>query len=117
MTTLHETAYPRIKANLTAAELRDVYTPSEAELAWAGQVAQSLVTRLAVLVHLKLSQRLGRFIPLSEVPAQIIRHVAHAAGYGRVPAAEKLASYDASGAKRAHVAKIRKFRGVHPFKP
>lgn len=31
MTTLHETAYPRLKPDPTAKELQEIYTPTEAE--------------------------------------------------------------------------------------
>ncbi|HET8700600.1 MAG TPA: Tn3 family transposase [Nitrococcus sp.] len=112
MATLHETAYPRFKSDPTAQELREIYTPTEAELTWATDVAQAPTTRLAVLLHLKAFQRLGYFVRLAEVPARIVTHIAHAAGYSRLPPAEKLAAYDASGAKRIHLEKLRAYLDV-----
>lgn len=112
MTTLHETAYPRFKPDPTAQELREIYTPTDAELAWAAGIGRSHVTKLAVLLHLKLFQRLGYFVPLGDAPSRVIQHIAHAAGYARCPPIEKLMAYDASGAKRDHFAKLREYLGV-----
>ena len=117
MTTLHETAYPRLKPDPTAKELREVYTPTEVELTWVRSTAQTPTARLAVLLHLKLFQRLGYFVLLAEVPMRVIQHVAHASGYVRIPAAEKLTAYDTSGAKRGHLARLREFLGVRILGP
>ncbi|WP_143692011.1 DUF4158 domain-containing protein, partial [Xanthomonas axonopodis] len=64
MTTLHETAYPRLKPDPTAIERQDVYTPTEAERRLVWRIATGPTTRLAVLLHLKLFQRLGYFTTL-----------------------------------------------------
>lgn len=114
MTTLHETAYPRLKPDPTAKELQDIYTPTEAERLCVAGIATGPATRLALLLHLKLFQRLGYFTTLAEVPERIVQHVAHAIGMRRVPA-DRLASYDASGAKRGHVTQLRAFLGVRPL--
>ena len=39
MTSPHETAYPRLKADPTQKELRELYTPAEAELAFVAGLA------------------------------------------------------------------------------
>ncbi|MFB0272428.1 hypothetical protein CFN58_10205, partial [Pseudomonas avellanae] len=57
MTTLHETAYPRLKPDPTAKELQDIYTPTAAELQCVRNIATGPATRLALLLHLKLFQR------------------------------------------------------------
>lgn len=59
MATLHETAYPRLKPDPTAKELEEIYTPSAAEIAFAKQLTTQPGPQLAVLIHLKLFQRLG----------------------------------------------------------
>lgn len=59
MTTLHETAYPRLKPDPTAKELQDIYTPTVAELQCVRGITTGPATRLALLLHLKLFQRLG----------------------------------------------------------
>jgi hypothetical protein len=112
MTTLHETAYPRLKADPTPKELREVYTPTENELAFVFDAIQRPASRLAVLLHLKLFQRLGYFTRLTEVPDTIKNHVARAAGYLKLPPAEQLDRYDDSGAKRAHMGLLRQFLNV-----
>ena len=111
MTTLHETAYPRLKPDPTLKELQDIYTPTEAELAFVAATATRSTAQLAVLIHLKLFQRLGYFTLLTEVPERIIQHIAQTAGYRRVPI-DQLGSYDSSGAKRGHVAKLREYLQV-----
>ncbi|KGM53249.1 transposase [Lysobacter arseniciresistens ZS79] len=112
MTTLHETAYPRLKPDPTTKELQDVYTPTAAELAFVDATAQRPTARLAVLIHLKLFQRLGYFVVLADVPDRITQHIARAAGYRRPLSAEQLSGYDTSGAKRGHMARLRDFLQV-----
>jgi len=114
MTTLHETAYPRLKPDPTAKELQDIYTPTEAELQCVRGITTGPTTRLALLLHLKLFQRLGYFTTLAEVPERIVQHVAQAIGMRRVPA-DKLASYDASGGQRKHLTQLRAFLNVRPL--
>ncbi|MCM5614814.1 DUF4158 domain-containing protein, partial [Xanthomonas hortorum pv. pelargonii] len=84
MATLHETAYPRLKPDPTAKELEEIYTPTAAEIAFAKQLTTQPGPQLAVLIHLKLFQRLGYFTVLAEVPERIRKHIAKAARLGRV---------------------------------
>ena len=114
MTTLHETAYPRLKPDPTAKELQEIYTPTEAERLCVAAIATGSATRLALLLHLKLFQRLGYFTPLAEVPERIVQHIAQAVGMRRVPA-DRLASYDASGSQRKHLVQLRAFLNVRPL--
>ncbi len=76
MTTIERTAYPRFKRNLTAKDLEEVYTPTPQERFLAFRSTKGSIAELGFLVLLKTYQRLGRFIPLSEVPAPIIEHIA-----------------------------------------
>ena len=62
MTTLHETAYPRLKPDPTAKELQEIYTPTEAERLCVAAIATGSATRLALLLHLKLFQNLRRHL-------------------------------------------------------
>lgn len=68
MATLHETAYPRLKPDPTAKELEEIYTPTAAEIAFAKQLTTQPGPQLAVLIHLKLFQRLGYFTVLAGRP-------------------------------------------------
>lgn len=84
MATLHETAYPRLKPDPTAKELEEIYTPSAAEIAFAKRLTTQPGPQLAILIHLKLFQRLGYFTLLAEVSERIRKHIAKAARLGRV---------------------------------
>lgn len=115
MATVQETAYPRLKPDPTAKELEDIYTPTQAELAFVRDIATQPTTQLAVLIHLKLFQRLGYFTQLTEVSERIRLHIAQAAGLRRALKLGRLESYDTSGGKQRHVALLREFLGVRPL--
>lgn len=115
MATLHETAYPRLKPDPTAKELEEIYTPTAAEIAFAKQLTTQPGPQLAVLIHLKLFQRLGYFTVLAEVPERIRKHIAKAARLGRVLDTDQLERYDASGSQRRHMPQLRQFIGVRPL--
>lgn len=68
MTAIHETAYPRIRSNVTDKELVELYTPTEEQLSFADENAQAPVQKLGLLVLLKSFQRLGYFPMLREIP-------------------------------------------------
>jgi len=107
VSTLHETAYPRLKSNPTPKELADIYTPTSEELRLAARLApRSPSARLAVLVYLKTFQRLGYFTQLKHVPAPILAHIAQAARI-EPDSIEQLARYDLSGTKRLHLERLR----------
>ena len=76
MSSIHETAYPRFKSEITPRELVDVYTPSPEEQAFARRQGRTLQGRLAILVLVKTAQRLGYFVKLAEVPPSIVAHIA-----------------------------------------
>src|SRR5208337_202556 len=80
MSSVHETAYPRFKPELTQRELDDIYTPSKDELAFAQCNGRTIAARLSLLILLKTIQRLGYFVKLSEVPPLIISHIAKSSG-------------------------------------
>lgn len=40
MATLHETAYPRLKPDPTAKELAEIYTPTDAEIAFVRSITK-----------------------------------------------------------------------------
>ena len=62
--------------------------------------------RLAFLVLLKTSQRLGYFIALRDVPRGIVEHIGHDRGMLIVPEAAD------SGTRRRHVKIIRQYLRV-----
>ncbi|CUI18138.1 transposase (plasmid) [Candidatus Protochlamydia naegleriophila] len=76
MSSIHETAYPQFKPNLTDQELDEIYTPSQEELKFIHEQGNSQIEKLSLLVLLKTGQRLGYFIPPSDVFSNITAHIA-----------------------------------------
>lgn len=72
MSSLHETAYPRLKPDPSPKELADIYTPTDDELAYVATIAKRPVARTAALMHLKLFQRLG-YLGGSQNSEKIVR--------------------------------------------
>lgn len=86
MTTLHETAYPSLKPDPTPRELAELYTPTEEEQLLAAGVGKRALPRMAALIHLKIFQRLGYFIPLLGL-FTVLAHI-HAMTSASVPPAD-----------------------------
>jgi len=115
MPSIHETAYPRLKRAPTPDELARVYTPTRAEVQLAQQVTKGPVARIGFFVVLKTFQRLGYVVPVADVPAAVIAHIAQAVD---IPLATlDLRGYDTSGTRRRHVQTIRAYVGVQPYGP
>jgi TnpA family transposase len=107
---LSDTAYPHLKANLSAQELDEIYTPNIFELVFAEERTRQPAPRVGLLLLLKTFQRLGYFVRYTEIPASIVAHIVRCAGYPDVP--EGMAAYDASTARDRHMALVRGFIGV-----
>jgi TnpA family transposase len=75
MASIERTAYPRFNRTPTPHNLHALYTPTDAEIAFAQGAARSRAHQLSLLVLLKAFQRLGYFPTLSEVPTAIVSHV------------------------------------------
>jgi hypothetical protein len=75
MASIERTAYPRFKRTPTPHNLHALYTPTDAEIAFAHRAARSCVHQLSLLVLLKAFQRLGYFPKLIEVPTAIVSHI------------------------------------------
>ncbi|MCD6027275.1 MAG: transposase [Solimicrobium sp.] len=80
MSSVHETAYPRCKPELTQQELEDIYTPSEEEMKFARRYARDIPARLFIINFLKTVQRLGYFAVLTDVPTPSIFFLAKCIG-------------------------------------
>lgn len=107
---IRDTAYPQLKTAPSRKELDEVYTQNFVELVWAEKRTRGAAPRVGLLALLKTFQRLGYFVPLSEVPIPILEQVAHHAGYLASPG--DLARYDASSARRRHMLLVRDYVGV-----
>jgi TnpA family transposase len=114
VTAIHETAYPRIRSNVTDKELVELYTPTEEQLLFADENAQAPVQKLGLLVLLKSFQRLGYFPMLREIPPRVIRHIAGAASLD--DAVLSLENYEKVGSRRRHTPKIRRLLGINDFR-
>ena len=117
MATLHETAYPRLKPDPTAKELAEIYTPTETEMAFVRGITKQPTTQLAVIIHLKLFQRLAYFTLLADVPDRIRQHIAQTTRLRKALKSGRLESYDTSGGKRRHMELLRQFLAVRPLDP
>ncbi len=111
---VRETAYPRLKSSYLQKELHEIYTPTPGELVWTAQNTRGDVAHLGLLVLLKISQRIGYFVPLTEIPAVIIQHIAQSAGIPRIPA-DNWSKYHESGTHKRHRALIRDYLGIRFF--
>jgi hypothetical protein len=114
MPSVQDTAYPHLKTNLSKKELDSIYTPTADELGLVKRSAKGRVANLGFLILLKVFQRLGYPIFISEVPAAIISHIA---AISRLSASsQELLSYDQSKTRKRHVPVIREFLNLQPYK-
>lgn len=111
---VHETAYPRLPSSRSAADIVGAYTPTADELAYVQGIGKP-VARAALLIQLKLFQRLGYFMPTAKVPADIRAFLAAAAVCRRCPTQAQFAAYDRSGSRQRHISQLRAFFGVRPI--
>ena len=114
MAAIYQTAYPRIKSDIAHDELGDVYTPTRRERQFALRHCKHASASFAgLLIQLKTTQRLGRFVTLGEIPKIIITHIKSQC---RSRASLKdLQTYYASGAKDRHVKLIRRYLEIKPY--
>jgi hypothetical protein len=114
MTAIHETAYPRIRSNVTDKELCELYTPTEEEKDFADGNTRGKVPKLGLLVLVKMFQRLGYFPMLDTIPQRVIRHIAKSSGLEDV--IEDLQSYEETGSRLKHLPKIRQWLDIKEFR-
>ncbi|MVF14919.1 Tn3 family transposase [Ketobacter sp. MCCC 1A13808] len=76
MAAIHDTAFPRIKYNLTHKEIARVYTPIHEEIIWVRKRRFKGAQSLTCLVYLKCFQRLGYFPNPSDIPVSVINYIA-----------------------------------------
>ncbi len=114
MTAIYQTAYPRIKSDITQEELGDVYTPTPEDQRFAlRHCKRASASFLGLMVQLKTTQRLGRFASLGEIPKVIIAHIKNQCR-SRVTFKD-LQSYYSSGAKDRHVKLIRRHLNIKAY--
>jgi TnpA family transposase len=114
MPTVQETAYPRLKSNITLQELTAIYTPTTEELTFAKQsTINGSNTRLGFLILLKTFQRLGYAVLNQDVPASIIQHIAMAAHLNI--SKRDLEYYDTAATRKRHLGLIRDYLHLHSY--
>lgn len=96
MSSIHETAYPRFKPDLTQRELEEIYTPTDEEHRFARRVSRTASSRLYLMILLKTVQRLGYFPMLADVPAAIVSFLTKTIGARTIPLREVQAEETAS---------------------
>ena len=75
MASIERTAYPRFKRYYTPSELKEIYTPSLSEIAFARTATTGAGNYFNLIVLLKSFQRLGYFPKLSDIPISVIKHI------------------------------------------
>ena len=113
MSSIEKTAYPRLKSNPTAQALADLYTPSPDELALAQRVTRGPSNQLSFLIQLKTFQRVGYAVPVTEVPASIVRHIATTTQDST--STSDLFAYQGSRSQFRHLEVIRAYLKIQPF--
>ena len=74
-TTSANVIYPELPDPLTSGDLQELFNPSFDERQWAPSVARTPVTQVALLVHLKIFQTIGRFLSVGDVPQAAVDHL------------------------------------------
>ncbi|WP_019603372.1 Tn3 family transposase [Teredinibacter turnerae] len=114
MSSLHETAYPRLRSTITEKELKEYYTPTPEELKLIA-LEKKPILRFGLILNLKLLQRLGYFVPLASSPPTIMAHVLDAIGIKRPITRKQLKDYDRSGSRSRQQQQLREYLGIKPF--
>jgi hypothetical protein len=113
MTAIHETAYPRIRSNLSEQELQTLYTPTPDDLAFIERTMKSTVAAFGGVVLLKTLQRLGYFPFFDSLPPRLIQHLATTMGL--LLPYETLEPYELRGLRKWHLPLIRDHLGIRAF--
>lgn len=103
MSSIEETAYPRMPDDVAPQELEQLYTPTAKERAFFAGIAslRRPAAKACAMVQLKLMQRLGYSVPLATVPLAITAHVCRKLRLPR-PTQEALGRYDGSADYSRH---------------
>lgn len=72
--------YPELPHPLTSGDLQQLFGPSFDERRWVATVARTPASQVALLVHLKIFQTIGRFMRSADVPPVAIEYVARRLG-------------------------------------
>lgn len=114
MAAVYQTAYPRIRDDLAEDVMGDIYNPTQKELAFVRKHCKKQShAYLGLLIQLKIFQRLGRFVPLADIPLVIIKLITKKAKSSVTHA--QLQQYFKSGTKDRHIKLLRSYLNVKPY--
>jgi TnpA family transposase len=68
--------YPELPDPLTPGDVQRLFSPSFTERDWAPTVARRPESQVALLVHLKIFQTVGRFFTADQIPSVVVERVA-----------------------------------------
>ncbi|MGH8758004.1 MAG: DUF4158 domain-containing protein [Burkholderiales bacterium] len=111
MSSIEETAYPRLQEDVSLQELDQLYTPTPKERAFVNETYRRPMPRPCLMLLLKLMQRLGHTVPLAGVPLAITTHICRKLKVAR-PTKDALARYDGSGETSRHRQHVLKVLGL-----
>lgn len=115
MSSIHETAYPRFKPDLTQRELDEVYTPSAEDSKFVRRNARALPARLYLMLLLKTVQKLGYFPMLAEIPMPVVSSLGKAIGARAVAARDLLAEEKRPNARQRCMEAVRAYINIRPI--
>lgn len=115
MSSIHETAYPRFKPELTQRELEDVYTSNEGESKFIHRKGRTGPARLYLALLLKTVQRLGYFPMLHEVPVPVVSFIGKTIGVGVISACDLLEEEKRHHSRERGIEAVRQYVGIRPI--
>jgi len=113
MINIQDTAFPVIRVGSSVKRLEKAFSPDEEDLLFAVKHVKGQAMQACFLVLLKATQRLARFVPVSDIPDQVIRIITCKTGLKKPPV--ELMTYDRSGSKAVHIRLIRKHLKISAF--
>ncbi|WP_028628399.1 Tn3 family transposase [Metapseudomonas resinovorans] len=111
MASVERTAYPLLPIHLSAKELHRSYSLSDSEIEWVDNTAKSPALSIALAIQLKVFQQLHYFVPLEELPPELVGHVRRCLRYG----ARITPRYSNPRTLYRHQAAVRQYLQVTPF--
>lgn len=96
--------------------MEEVYTPKMNEIEWAEAKSKGNIQQLALLVLIKVVQKLGFLIRVVDVPEVIVIHIAKKARLP-MPAKEEWKMYSETRTAKRHFRFIRDYLQLKPFNP
>src|SRR5579875_149 len=75
MTDISRTAYPRFTRAPSVKELREIYTPTSGDIAFVATRARGPSQKFALMILLKVYQRLHYFPDPQTIPGAVISHI------------------------------------------